>query len=223
MTKIIVLFRHSLKYEQFYLFFVWIIVKQMKEKLIFHPWRVFTYLSILGISSAFLTLLLCLAFTWSINPIPLFNLPSIFHANTIIMLISSYSILQVKNSLSSDSHEQMRFNILVTIGLGFLFMIFQLIGWRELSLSGIDFKKNITGTYIYLLSGLHMLHLIVGIGWLVFIAIRNTNLQRDAVELLLFETSPSEKLKINMAILYWHFVDILWLCLYIFFLILLCF
>jgi cytochrome c oxidase subunit 3 len=195
----------------------------MKQKLIFHPWRVFTYLSILGISSAFFTLVSCLAFTWSINPIPLFKLPNIFHANTFIMIVSSYSLLQVKHSLVADNHEQMRFNILVTIGLGFLFMIFQLIGWHELSISGIDFKKNITGTYIYLLSGLHMLHLIVGVGWLILIAIRNTNLQHDVVELLLFETSPSEKLKINMAILYWHFVDILWLCLYIFFLILLCF
>jgi len=176
---------------------------------------VFTYLSILGISSAFLTIMGCLVFTLIEHPIPTFRLPTIFHANTILILFSSYSIWQVKIALAYDNHQQIRLHLLITACVGILFTVLQIVGWSELKMQGVLFTNNITGTYLYVLSGLHLLHLLVGVGWLVYLAYLSYTIRQDAYAVLLFDTNPNEKLKIELASTYWHFVDGIWVVLYL--------
>lgn len=190
-------------------------MNKRQNKLLFHPWRVFTYLSILGISSAFLTILGCLVFTLLEHPIPTFRLPSIFHANTVLILFSSYSIWQVKTALVHDDHRQIRLHLLITACAGVLFTALQIVGWKELKMQGVLFTNNITGTYIYVLSGLHILHLLVGVGWLIYLAYQSYVIRLDAYAILLFDTNPNEKLKIELAATYWHYVDGLWVVLYL--------
>lgn len=191
-------------------------MKKVKTSLKLHPWRIFTYLSILGISSAFLTLLSSFFFTVIENNILQFNLPSIFHANTALILISSYSMYQTKNKIGTGQHQEFRFHLMVTTGVGILFMVLQIVGWNEMISRGISFSTNLGGTYIYLISGLHMLHLLVGVVWLGFLTYLNSLKQSDPLMLLLYETNPMEVLKVELASTYWHFIDALWLVVYLF-------
>ncbi len=193
--------------------------EKLKRRLRYHPVRVFTYLIIVGISSAFLTLLFCYFATTAGSVWNKFSLPQIFHANTVIILVSSYTVWQMRRANQRDDHAGYKTALLITALLGLSFMIFQLIGWHELLSGGISFHKNISGSYLYLISGLHLVHLLVGVGFLLFFLLRARQADRDAYKSLIFETDPVAKLKIEMLGLYWHFVDVLWLFLYISFMV----
>ena len=193
--------------------------EKLKKRLRYHPVRVFTYLIILGISSAFLTLVFCYFATTAGSVWNKFELPQIFHANTIIILVSSYSVWQMRRANMRDDHAGYKSALLITALLGVAFTFFQLIGWRELLAKGVSFQHHISGSYLYLISGLHLLHLLVGVCFLLWFLYQAYVVDRDAYKALLFETDPVNKLKIEMMGLYWHFVDGLWLFLYVSFLI----
>ena len=193
--------------------------EKLRKRLRYHPVRVFTYLIIAGISSAFVTLVFCYFATTAGSAWNKFSLPQIFHANTVIILVSSYTVWQMRRANLKDDHAGYKTALLITAGLGVAFTIFQVIGWAELLSKGIGFKKNISGSYLYLISGLHLLHLLVGVLFLLWFLYRAYVIDRDAYQELIFETDPVSKLKIEMMGLYWHFVDGLWLFLYACFLI----
>ncbi|MCW3128063.1 MAG: cytochrome c oxidase subunit [Bacteroidetes bacterium] len=192
---------------------------KMRQKLKYHPIRVFTYLIIVGITSAFLTLVFGYFATTAGTVWNQFLLPQIFHANTVIILVSSYTVMQMRQANLRDDHKAYKQALLMTAALGMAFTVFQFIGWRELLSHGISFRHNISGTYLYLISGLHLAHLLVGVAFLLWYLYKAYVVDRDAYEALIFETDPTTKLKIEMLGIYWHFVDVLWLFVYISFLI----
>jgi cytochrome c oxidase subunit 3 len=193
--------------------------EKLKKRLRYHPVRVFTYLILLGISSAFLTLVFCYFATTAGSTWNKFTLPEIFHANTIIILVSSYTVWQMRLANLRDDHAGYKSALLVTAALGLVFTAFQIVGWRQLFSHGVGFRHNISGSYLYLISGLHLLHLLVGVGLLLYFLYRAYILDGDAYGALIFETDPVAKLKIEMVGLYWHFVDVLWVFLYLCFLV----
>ena len=193
--------------------------EKLKRRLRFHPVRVFMYLIIAGISSAFLTLVFAYFATTAGSVWNKFSLPQIFHANTIIILVSSYTVWQMRRANLRDDHAGYKSALLITALLGMAFTLFQLIGWYELLSKGIGFQNNISGSYLYLISGLHLVHLLVGVGFLLWFLYRAHVVDRDAYMSLMFETDPVAKLKIEMMGLYWHFVDVLWLFLYLCFMV----
>lgn len=193
--------------------------EKLQKRLRYHPVRVFTYLILLGISSAFLTLVFCYFATTAGSVWNKFSLPEIFHANTIIILVSSYTAWQMRRANLRDDHLGYKTALLITALLGLAFMVFQIVGWRQLLSQGIGFQNNISGSYLYLISGLHLLHLLVGVGFLLWFLVRAYMVDRDAYRSLIFETDPVAKLKIEMMGLYWHFVDGLWIFLYVSFIV----
>ncbi|MBL0309510.1 MAG: heme-copper oxidase subunit III [Bacteroidetes bacterium] len=184
----------------------------------YHPVRMFTYLLLIGITSSFLFLSLAYIMTTLRTGYPHFQLPLIFHANTVIILVSSYTLSQTrKANLAGD--EKGYFNgLLVTFGLALAFALFQIIGWKELSANGIGLTNQIAGTYIYVMSGFHLVHLLFGLLALGYFLFKAFKQNRDPVKALLFETDPFSKVKVQMLCLYWHFLDGLWVYLYLFFL-----
>jgi cytochrome c oxidase subunit 3 len=193
--------------------------ERLKRRLRFHPVRVFTYLILMGISSAFLTLVFCYFATTAGSVWNKFTLPQIFHANTVIILASSYTVWQMRRANLKDDHQGYKTALLITASLGIAFTAFQIVGWTELLSHGIGFRNNISGTYLYLISGLHLAHLLAGVGLLIWFLYKAYVVDGDAYQALIFETDPVAKLKIEMMGIYWHFVDGLWLFLYVSFLV----
>jgi cytochrome c oxidase subunit 3 len=190
---------------------------QMKMRLKYSPARIFTYLGLVGITSAFLFLSVSYFATTIGTQFNNFKLPLLFHANTIIILVSSYCIAQTRKAMMRDDWNGYLNGLLVTAGLGVAFLIFQIAAWKELIAGGIRLSNNIAGAYLYVISALHLIHLVVGLallGWFSIGALENRN---DPVKLLLFESDPFSKMKVNLLCTYWHFVDGLWVYLYLFF------
>lgn len=190
----------------------------MHLRLKYHPLRVLTYLVLVGITSAFLFLSVSYFATTIGTDFNKFKLPLLFHANTIIILASSYTINQTRKAIISDDWNGYVKGLLITAGLGIAFTVFQIMGWSELMRNGIKLSNNVAGAYLYVISGLHLAHLAIGVGMLAAFSLAALDKSNDAVKMLLFESNPFSKMKIELLCTYWHFVDGLWVYLYLFFL-----
>ena len=145
-------------------------------------------------------------------------LPNVFVMSTLVILLSSLTLHNAKQAFGRENFSGFRINIATTLVLGTLFILLQGWGWRQMIRSGVGLEGNPAGGFIYIISGLHLLHILIG---LVFIAITLAEaLRRRAyVEAFVYSVNPPNQLKIRLITLYWHFVDILWIVLFIFLLI----
>lgn len=146
-----------------------------------------------------------------------FSLPAIFHANTLIMLISSFTMHFALHSLKKDEMKNYRYALGITIVLGIAFVLFQILGWYELTSAGITITTVPTGSYLYMISGLHALHFIPGIVVLAISFIKSVMRLYNPIDELLFSTDFHKKLNIELLAFYWHFVDALWIMIYLLF------
>ncbi len=139
-----------------------------------------------------------------------FSLPPVFWYSTIIILLSSLTMyLAVK---AFKAREMPRYKILVTLTaiLGLLFGASQFFGFFYLNGHGVQLLgqgSNPAASFIAVIAGLHILHVLGGVIALIVVFIR----------------AYSSKIKrynvtgIEIVSTYWHFVDILWIYLFIFF------
>ena len=92
--------------------------------------------------------------------------------------------------------------------LGLCFVVTQYLGFKELWAQRITFKESVAGSFFYIITGVHALHVIGGVIALLVIFARAFSSKTKY-----YSTSPVE-----IAGVYWHFVDLLWLYLFAFFL-----
>lgn len=135
------------------------------------------------------------------------EMPTIFYYSTGVIVASSITIQMALKAFRERSMMQYRRLITVTAVLGAAFIIMQLIGFNQLWNKGIDFKGSGAGQFLYIIFGLHVLHVLGGVVTL----------------LVMFLKAFSSKVRnynpvtIELASTYWHFVDLLWIYLFVFF------
>lgn len=146
------------------------------------------------------------------------KLPLVFLISTAVIMLSS---LTLRNAMDAFRHERFgsyRSSLATTFGLGLLFMLLQVWGWRQMLLAGVGLAGNPAGGFIYIISGVHLLHILVG---LIFLGIMLSEAvrRRPYVDSFVYSVNPPNKLKIKLITLYWHFVDVLWIGLFLFLLV----
>lgn len=136
-----------------------------------------------------------------------FDLPVAFWFSTAAILSSSFTMHLARNSAKSASLAQTVRLLNITLLLGLVFGVLQFFGWQEMVSNRIFFagkQSNAAGSYVYVITGLHLLHLIGGLIYLLVTRKRaSASLEKAGLSLRLCAT-------------YWHFVDILWLYLFFF-------
>lgn len=140
-----------------------------------------------------------------------FPLPNIFYLSTAIILISSLTLHLSYSGFKNGKEKQYKGLLLVSFILGVSFLISQYIGWQTLFASGVDMKGNPAGSFLYVITGVHALHILGGIGALIVAMIHAFSLK--------YKVTDKRKLRFELVIHYWHFVDLLWVYLLIFLLI----
>ncbi|GAB3913842.1 cytochrome c oxidase subunit 3 [Larkinella knui] len=142
-------------------------------------------------------------------------LPTVFLASTGVIVASSLTLHIANGAFRHERFTQYRLYLGTTLFLGTLFVILQVLGWRELMLKGVYLQTNPSSSFLFLLSGLHLLHILVG---LIFLSIAFAEAMRRIpyVEAFVYSVNPPNLLKIKLFTLYWHFVDILWLYVFLF-------
>ncbi|MBC8111668.1 MAG: cytochrome c oxidase subunit 3 [Verrucomicrobia bacterium] len=147
-----------------------------------------------------------------------FHLPFVFYISTVLILLSSYTLWRADQSFKKEQFKAYTRLTGLTLFLGCAFIISQFLGWKELVTGGVHMKNSISGAFVYILSGLHVAHILGGLVFL-YIAFMKALKNRTYVDAFVYSVNPPNQLRLSLISVYWHFVDILWLYLFAFFLI----
>jgi cytochrome c oxidase subunit 3 len=183
-----------------------------------HPHKMLLYLATFGSSLIFLFMIVAFSFSIAEEGFVGFKMPKAFVVSLVLLLLSSYTISKALPAFKKDNISELKKTLGLTLMFGLSFTISQYVGWYELNQSGVYLSGKTSGAYLYVISGLHVLHLA---GALVFITMAYTKvsgISRDPVKALILITDPYEELKIEMLSFYWHFIDALWVVLFFYFL-----
>lgn len=140
-----------------------------------------------------------------------FKLPDIFLLNTVVILLSSITLQMSYQAFKKSREIQYKSLLFVTFVLGIAFVILQYKGWEALTAIGATFTSNPSSSFVFVISGLHAAHVLGGIVALV-VALTHAYY-------LPFKPTVRRQQRFELVVQYWHFVDVLWIYLIIFFLI----
>ncbi len=138
-----------------------------------------------------------------------FELPDAFLISLILILVSSITFIMAKYALKQNNRQMTTIWLLVTLALGIAFVFSQFEGFRQIIQTGYNFTgptSNITISYIYLIAVVHIGHVIAGLICII-VVIYNHFKQKY---------NTNNMLGLELAANFWHFVDILWLVLFLF-------
>lgn len=182
-----------------------------------HPYNVFLTLFLAGMTMLFLALSVSYLYTRIQMDIPPIKLPGLFIINTVILILSSYTMKRANDSYLEDDTEKYVQSLIYTIVLSVIFMLSQVFAWGMLFKNNIPIAHSNTASYLYLISFLHFAHVMAGIPFLILF-IRAARLRmKDPVSVLVYFSDPEKKLKLKLLTFYWHFLDVLWIYLVVFF------
>jgi len=135
-----------------------------------------------------------------------FDLPGMFWITSIIIVISSFTIHIALTAARKDNFSMLKIFLVLTTILGFAFLAGQYQAWKQLVAMDVYFVGNPAGSFLYVLTGLHALHIISGIIFLVTVIASSFQLKVHSKNII----------KVEMCTTYWHFLGGLWLYLFLF-------
>ncbi|MEZ4875662.1 MAG: cytochrome c oxidase subunit 3 [Flavobacteriaceae bacterium] len=136
------------------------------------------------------------------------NLPKAFMLSLLVILLSSLTIELAKRAVKKEQQSQGMFFLAATFVLGCLFIYLQLKGFSEIyNELGYAFNENISFSFIYIIVVVHLLHVLAALISLL-VVIYNHFKQKYR---------NGKTLGMELAATFWHFVDFLWIYLFLFF------
>lgn len=139
----------------------------------------------------------------------IFNLPNAFYLSTAVIVTSSITLFFAMQMAKKDNKKGIVLGLLVTFILGIVFTYFQFVGYGELHDKHIFFagkSANASGSFLYILTFLHLLHLFAGLISLL-VTLKNG---------IQGKYNAQNTLGLELCSIYWHFLDILWVYLFLF-------
>lgn len=135
-----------------------------------------------------------------------FELPGVLTVSTVIILLSSVTMQWAFWSARKDNLSLVKLLIAVTMFLGVSFLVLQFMGWKDLVNNQVYLVGNPSGSFLYVITGLHGLHIISALVFLLLVLIAAFR----------FRIHSKNLLQIEMCTTYWHFLGGLWLYLFVF-------
>lgn len=139
-----------------------------------------------------------------------FVLPQAFLYSTILMLISSVTFHLAKNAIKKNNRQLTTICLGITLLLGIVFVVLQFEGFSQVIENGYYFtgsESTITTSFLYVVVLVHLAHLFGGL-ISILVIIYNHYKQKY---------SATQSLGIELGAMFWHFLDFLWLYLFLFF------
>lgn len=137
------------------------------------------------------------------------NVPQVFWASTAAMLLSSVTLQMALRSFKQREMSKYRLLMGITLLLGIAFVVLQWLGFQDLWQQKITFKGAGAGQFLYVIFGLHALHVLGGIIALIIMF----------TKAFVGKTKLYTAVPVEVMATYWHFVDLLWIYLLVFFLV----
>jgi cytochrome c oxidase subunit 3 len=137
-----------------------------------------------------------------------YTTPLAFYYSTAVILISSLTMFLAGKSFTERRMIRYRKMLAATLILGLVFILLQWLGFRHLWVTGTTLHGSGAGQFLYIIAGLHALHVFGGIIALFVMWLRARNVRIRSYNMV----------PVDVVSTYWHFVDLLWIYLFIFFL-----
>lgn len=138
-----------------------------------------------------------------------FDLPTTFYYSTLIIGLSSVTMQLGYFAAKRDLTDRVRTLVLATAIMGVVFLVLQVWGWSQLVSNSVYFVGNPSGSFVYVITGVHGLHIVSAV---IFVLV----VLQSAVK---GRTNSKNMAQIEMCTTYWHFLGGLWVYLFIFLLI----
>ena len=138
-----------------------------------------------------------------------FQLPIAFYFSTAIIIGCSLTFHLAKKAIQNDNRKATTTYLLSTLALGILFVILQFVGFGQVVANGYYFtgsESSITTTFLYIVTLVHLLHLAGGIISLLIIIYNHFKQKYNS----------TQTIGIELGAMYWHFLDLLWVYLFLF-------
>ncbi|MDO9039531.1 MAG: cytochrome c oxidase subunit 3 [Lutibacter sp.] len=139
-----------------------------------------------------------------------FDLPNAFYISTFLIVLSSITFMLAKYFIKQNNLQITSVFLLSTLFLGLGFVFFQFEGFNELLQSGLFFAgefSTVKSSFIYGITIAHLAHVAAGIVVLFVVIFNHFNKKYSA----------NDTLGLELGAIFWHFVDILWIYLFLFF------
>lgn len=130
--------------------------------------------------------------------------PGLLWANTVMLVLASIAYHWTRNAAVTGNTERLKPGLTVSGALTVLFLIGQLVAWRQLNAAGYYVDSNPANAFFYLLTAVHGLHILGGM-WVW---------ARSTVRVWTGADADSVRLSIELCTVYWHFLLLVWIVLF---------
>lgn len=137
------------------------------------------------------------------------QMPQAFTISTIIIVLSSIFYHLGFVSIKKDNKKLLSVFVLLTLVLGISFVVSQFLGWKHLYENGIVATGSMStnaSSYLYLITAFHVLHLLAGVISLIVVSVKSFK----------GKYTSAKYLGIELSLIYWHFLGVLWIYLFFF-------
>ncbi len=190
---------------------------QNDKDFIFHPKNVMLFILLAGLTFLFLSLTVAYIYVRVTQNVPPVSVPNLFILNTVILIGSSFTMIRAKKCYLNDDTEGYQNNLKWTMQLSLLFMVLQTVAWVMLFNNNIKLNTSTTAGFLYVISFVHLMHVVAGLPWIYVFYKKAKKNMVDPVTVLVYFSDPDKRLSLRLLTIYWHFLDILWVYLVLFF------
>jgi cytochrome c oxidase subunit 3 len=181
-------------------------IEEVEQPISMHPKKFAMWLFIVSVTMAFAGLTSAFIVRQSEGNWLEFDLPEVFWYTTGIIILSSVCMHWAYLSAKKDQLDNLKVALSLTATLGLAFLIGQWYSWVALVERDVYFVGNPAGSFLYVLTGLHAMHLISGVIFLIIVLISSFR----------YKVHSKRLVSIDMCATYWHFLGGLWLYLFMF-------
>ena len=156
-----------------------------------------------GVTALFVTLVV--VYVWLGAKNNELTTPKLFWISTVVVTLCSLTLEIARRQLRQRREQAFQFWLYATLGLGLLFLATQYVALRQLAVAGFFAGKNLRAWLAFFITGTHAAHLIGGLLALIYLITKSRYGDWTALR---------RRLSLDGTILYWHFIDVLWLFLF---------
>jgi cytochrome c oxidase subunit III len=187
------------------------------KNFVLHPYKIMLFFLLISVSMIFLGVMGAYIYQRVTKGIAPVQLPYVFILNAFLLLGSSYTLNLSKKSYLEDNTERYKLYLTLTLGLTLLFMVAQAASWVWMYNIGTFPKSGPGGQYIVVFGILHFVHIFAGLPFFVVFLATAYQRMKEPVSVLIYFSDPEKEMKLRLLTVYWHYLDVLWWILVLFF------
>lgn len=182
-----------------------------------HPLKIYLTLLLAGVTMLFVGMTGSYIYQRVVMDIEPIALPITFVLNTVFLVASSITFLQAKKAYLNDNTNQYKRFLSFTLILTLLFIIGQSLAWLDMTNRSLLPNTGPGVGYIYAIAILHLIHVFAGLPFFGVFLYNAVKRMKEPVSVLIYFSDPEKKLRLRLLEVYWHYLDVLWIILVLFF------